>query len=149
MKFITSLLTLALASMALACSEEQDCCWSSEEACYRQHGISWVCEKQSYKDDFCYNRGVYLKDCVRLIALIQILRSTPQPPGACSRIMTGTNHGQASMERPSEINTSSRVNSCAQDRAGRSICLSRYDHVSKAEELERHVPSVQRPRLGP
>ncbi|KAK7553788.1 hypothetical protein BKA81DRAFT_359501 [Phyllosticta paracitricarpa] len=63
MKFITSLLTLALASMALACSEEQDCCWSSEEACYRQHGISWVCEKQSYKDDFCYNRGVYLKDC--------------------------------------------------------------------------------------
>ncbi|KAK7518425.1 uncharacterized protein IWZ02DRAFT_456562 [Phyllosticta citriasiana] len=63
MKFITSLLTLTLASMALACSEEQDCCWSSEEACYRQHGLSWVCEKQSYKDDFCYNRGVYLKDC--------------------------------------------------------------------------------------
>ncbi|KAK8188290.1 uncharacterized protein BKA78DRAFT_355026 [Phyllosticta capitalensis] len=51
--------------MALACSEEQDCCWSSQEACIRQHGVltSNRCYKQSYIDDFCYNRGVYLVDC--------------------------------------------------------------------------------------
>ncbi|KAB2570946.1 Cytochrome P450 [Lasiodiplodia theobromae] len=65
MKFVSALIMLSMAAMGLACSSEQDCCWSTKEACYRQHGIttSSRCEKASYEDDLCYNHGVYLVDC--------------------------------------------------------------------------------------